>query len=184
MDIFEILLIGIGLSMDAAAVSIANVLSRPCITRTRRVQMAAAFGIFQGVMPLLGFFAGSLFAAFISRFAGFVTLAVLGVIGGSMIKEGLFPGAEDCSCDANNALTLQLLLVQAIATSIDAFAVGVSFCAEGANIFAAAPIIALTTFVCSLAAATLGKRFGAALGDRAQLLGGFILVAIGVKALF
>lgn len=181
MSIFDIVLIGIGLSMDAAAVSIANVLSRPCTDGKKQLQMAATFGFFQGVMPVLGFFAGSLFSDFISRYAGIITLLVLGVIGGSMIKEGLGRTEETADC---KPLTLSLLLVQALATSIDAFAVGVSFCAQGANIFFAAPIIAVTTFLCSLAAVVLGKKFGPLLGTRAELFGGGILLLIGIKALF
>ena len=180
MSIFDIVSIGIGLSMDAAAVAIANVLGRPGMGRKKQLQMAALFGLFQGLMPVLGFFAGSLFSSFISRYAGIVTLLVLGVIGGAMIKEGLCGGEKaDCA-----PLTFRLLLMQAVATSIDAFAVGVTFCAEGANIFFAAPIIALTTLLCSGAAAALGKKCGPLLGGRAQLLGGVILILIGVKALF
>lgn len=179
MSIFDLLLIGLGLSMDAAAVSIANVLGRPGMGRGQQLRMAGAFGLFQGFMPLLGFFAGSFFADFISRYAGIVTLLVLGLIGGSMLREGLCRKEESAD---GAPLTFRLLMVQALATSIDAFAVGVSFCAVGADIFYAAPIIAVTTFVCSLAAAALGKQFGPLLGDRAQLAGGIILLAIGIKA--
>lgn len=180
MNIFDILLIGVGLSMDAVAVTIANILSRPGTGRQKQLAMAGAFGVFQGLMPLLGFFAGSLFATVISRYAGIVTLVVLGVIGGSMVKEGFSPPEDGDT----RTLTMKLLLVQAVATSIDAFAVGVSFCAQGANIFLAAPIIACTTFVCSLLAAALAKKFGSLLGSRAEVLGGLILIAIGVKAMF
>ena len=124
MGLFDILLIGVGLSMDAAAVTIANVLGDAGIPRRKVFAMAGAFGLFQGLMPVFGFFAGSLFADFISRYAGFVTLIVLGVIGISMIKESFSHKEES---EAPKALTPKILLVQAIATSIDAFAVGVSF---------------------------------------------------------
>lgn len=180
MGLFDILLIGVGLSMDAAAVTIANVLGDAGISRRKIFAMAGAFGIFQGLMPLFGFFAGSLFADFISRYAGLVTLVVLGFIGISMIRESLSHGEED---EAPKLLTPKLL-VQAVATSIDAFAVGVSFCAAGADIFTAAPIIAATTFFFSLLAAKLAKRFGHLLGERAEAFGGVILVLIGIKAMF
>ncbi|MEG0803714.1 MAG: manganese efflux pump MntP family protein [Pygmaiobacter sp.] len=181
MGLLDFLLIGVGLSMDAAAVSVANVLGRARSTHRRNLLMAATFGVFQGIMPVLGFFAGSVFAVFIRRYAGLITFAVLGVIGGSMLKEGFSPSKKAAS---EQSLTAGLLLVQAFATSIDAFAVGVSFCAEGAAIFTAAPLIALTTFVCSLTACALGRRFGSLLGERAELLGGTILLFIGIKALF
>lgn len=181
MGLIDILLIGVGLSMDAAAVTIANVLGDTGISRRKVFAMAGAFGLFQGLMPVLGFFAGSLFADFISRYAGIVTLLVLGVIGISMIKESF---SHEEKSGTPKTLTTKLLLVQAIATSIDAFAVGVSFCASGANIFAAAPMIAVTTFLFSLLAAKLAKRFGQLLGERAEAFGGVILLLIGVKAMF
>lgn len=180
MSVFDIILVGVGLSMDAAAVTIANVLGRPGMGRKKELEMAAAFGLFQGLMPLLGFYTGSLFSDLISRYAGVVTLLILGFIGGSMVKEGI-SGEEDAG---HEPLTLHLLLIQAVATSIDAFAVGVSFCAACAPIWFAAPVIAATTFLCSLLAAWLGRKAGPLLGSRAQLLGGVILIAIGVKSLF
>lgn len=182
IGLWDVLLIGIGLSMDAVAVTVSNTFAYPCLSRSRQLAMPAAFGLFQGLMPALGFFAGSFFAELINRYAGIVTLVILGGIGLNMVREGLFPDPEQ-SC-ADRQLTLRVLLAQAVATSIDAFAVGVSFCAGGANIFFAAPLIALTTFFCSLLALALGRRFGQMLGRRAELLGGAVLVLIGVKAMF
>lgn len=182
MSLWDILLIGLGLSMDAVAVSISNALAYPGLSRSRQLAIPAAFGLFQGVMPVLGFFAGSFFASLINRYAGIVTLAILGVIGMGMSREGVrcSGGSGDC---AGRELTLKILLVQAVATSIDAFAVGVSFCAGGADILLAAPLIALTTFACSLLALLVGKRFGEMLGHRAEVFGGIILILIGVKAI-
>ena len=182
MGIFEVLLVGLGLSMDAAAVSISNSFAYPGLTQDRNLSIPLAFGLFQGIMPLLGFYAGNLFADFISTYAGIITLLVLGVIGGKMIWDSC-KGAEDCSKKACN-LPYHILLVQAVATSIDAFAVGVSFCAMKTNIWVAAPVIAATTFFICLLAGFLGKKFGCMLGNKAQLLGGIILVLIGIKALF
>ena len=179
---WDILLIGAGLSMDAAAVSVSNALAYPCMGRGRRLAIPAAFGLFQGLMPVLGFFAGSLFADLISRYAGIVTLVILAGIGLNMIREGLDRDPEQ-PC-GEKELTCWALLAQAVATSIDAFAVGVSFCAGGANIFFAAPVIAVTTFCCSALALAAGSRFGAALGHRAEVFGGAVLILIGIKAMF
>ena len=182
IGLWDVLLIGIGLSMDAVAVTVSNTLAYPCLTRARRLAMPVAFGLFQGLMPALGFFAGSFFADLINRYDGIVTLVILGGIGLNMVREGLHSDPEQ-SC-ADRQLTLRMLLAQAVATSIDAFAVGVSFCAGGADIFFAAPLIALTTFLCSLLALAAGRRFGGMLGNRAELLGGAVLILIGVKAMF
>ena len=102
----------------------------------------------------------------------------------SMIREGLTtPTPEELECSLDKrTLSLRTLLGQAVATSIDAFAVGVSFSLQGANIFAASPVIAVTTFICSLAALLLGQRFGRLLGSRAEVLGGVILLLIAAKA--
>ena len=138
----------------------------------------------KGLMPALGYFAGSLFAGSIEKYAGYATLLILGIIGFNMIREGLAtPPQEalDCSLD-KRTLSLRTLLGQAVATSIDAFAVGVSFSLQGANIFAASPVIAVTTFVCSLVALLLGQQFGRLLGSRAEVFGGVILLLIAAKA--
>jgi len=180
MPLAEVILIGLGLSMDAAAVSIANGLTYRNLKKSQRLSMALAFGIFQALMPVLGYWAGSLFAAFITRYAGITAFIILGIIGGNMIKEAF--AKEDDTCHVAG-YTFGLMMAQAVATSIDAFAVGVSLCASGASILTAAPIIGVVTFGCSLLAQALGKIFGSKLGAKAQLLGGVILILIGVKNL-
>ncbi len=183
MNFGDILLIGLGLSMDAVAVSISDALAYPGQTRRRQLAIPVAFGIFQGLMPALGYFAGSLFAGAIEKYAGYATLLILGIIGFNMIREGLTPTEETLECSLDKrTLSLRTLLGQAVATSIDAFAVGVSFSLQGANIFAASPVIAVTTFVCSLIALLLGQRFGRLLGSRAEVFGGVILLLIAAKA--
>ena len=180
MTLLDVILIGLGLSMDAAAVSIANALTYHNLNKLQKLSMPLAFGFFQALMPVLGYWAGSLFADVISRYAGITAFVILGIIGGKMIKDSFEPENDTCHV---KGFTLGLLLAQAVATSIDAFAVGVSLCASGCNILSAAPIIGVTTFLCSLAALALGKMFGAKLGAKAQLLGGIILVLIGLKNL-
>ena len=183
MRIWEILLIGVGLSMDAAAVSMTNTMIYTRLSRQKLLAIPVFFGFFQGLMPLLGYYTGFLFSDFISRYAGIIGLLILGVIGGKMIKDGICDDPEESFCSASG-LTYRMLFFQAIATSIDAFAVGVSFAASGANIALSASLIAVTTFVCSLLALFVGKRFGNMLGSKAQILGGVILIAIGIKGMF
>lgn len=181
MSFLEILLIGIGLSMDAVAVSMSNGMVYKNLTKDKFIAMPIFFGVFQGLMPVIGFYAGSIFSDFISKYSGIITFIVLGIIGSKMIKDG-FGSPDDEEVSSKN-LTYKVLFLQAIATSIDAFAVGVSFCAVGANILVAAPIIAITTLICSLLAIYIGKKFGNMLENKAQILGGLILVFIGIKAL-
>lgn len=186
MGIFDILLTGIGLSMDAAAVGMSNGLNEPKMRFFKTLLIALFFGVFQGVMPLIGYYAGSLFAEAVASIAPWVALVLLGFIGGKMIYESLAKkGAED-DCPAK-PLGVGGLTVQAVATSVDALAVGVSLLALdtggklSVNIFAACGIIAACTFVLSAAAVALGKKFGSRLADKAELAGGIILVAIGLK---
>lgn len=185
MGIVEVLLTGVGLSMDAAAVGMTNGLNEPKMRLTKILLIALFFGVFQGVMPLIGYFAGTLFAEAVASIAPYVALVLLGFIGGKMIYEALKKSKEEEETVKN--LGVGALTVQAIATSIDALAVGISLLALNGigalkvNIFAACAIIAACTFVISLAAVFIGKKFGAVLADKAELIGGIILVAIGLK---
>lgn len=180
MSFIEIILIGIALSMDAFAVSVAASMSYNDLTKAKKLSMPVAFGLFQGIMPILGYYLGSLFSSFIEKYAGVISLVILGVIGINMIRESFAPEAER----EHKTLTIRVLLIQAVATSIDAFAVGVSFAAHGAKIYISSLIIAVTTFLLSLAAVALGEKAGKKLGGRAEIIGGIILIIIGVKALF
>ncbi len=185
MGILEVLLTGVGLSMDAAAVGMTNGLNEPKMRLTKILLIALFFGVFQGVMPLIGYFAGTLFAEAVASIAPYVALVLLGFIGGKMIYEALKKSKEEEETAKN--LGVGALTAQAIATSIDALAVGISLLALNGigalkvNIFAACAIIAACTFVISLAAVFIGKKFGAVLADKAELIGGIILVAIGLK---
>ncbi len=195
MTIIEIVILGVALAMDAFAVTVSNVFCYRGASRARLLMLPVVFGIFQGLMPLLGFFLGGLVGNIIEQYAGIVTLVILGLIGGNMIKEGISDlrearaareaGGDVCDLAPDAAaLTLKVVLVQAVATSIDAFAVGVSLRAASVNIAEAAIIITLTTFLCCVVALAIGKRFGSMLGERAEIVGGVVLVIIGVKALF
>ncbi len=180
MTISEIILIGIALSMDAFAVSLSSGMVYTGLTKKQKLSMPAAFGLFQGLMPILGYFFGSLFSDFITKWDGPVALIILGFIGANMIKDGLISGESK----EPKRLTLGALLLQAVATSIDAFAVGVTFAAGEADIFKAAPIVAVITFTLSLIAVAIGEKAGEKLGDRAEIFGGIILIIIGIKSMF
>jgi len=175
----ELILLALGLSMDASAVSISNSL---CINKIRLrhiLQMALMFAFFQGLMPIIGFFAASRFEEAISRFDHWIAFILLVIIGGKMLHEAVKAEInQECSLFS---LTFKLLLVQGIATSIDALAVGVSLSALNVNIYYSIAIISTVTFICCTLAILVAKRFGNLLGKRAGIAGGIILIAIGLK---
>ena len=180
MSYAEIFLIGIGLAMDAFAVSVTNGMCRRGKTGLTALSCGICFGIFQGIMPTLGYFAGSAFARYIERFDHIIALILLGYIGGKMIYDSFKDG--DHSATGGN-LKLSDLIMQGIATSIDALAVGVSFATliGGGKMAVSALMIAATTFVIAFSGVFVGKRFGGILSSKAELAGGVILVAIGLK---
>lgn len=171
--------LALALSMDAAAVALCNVMAAHRDPWSRLMAMPILFGFFQGFLPFLGYFAGQAIADFVGAYAGLGVGLVLGVIGLHMIKEGL---AGDASCPTQ-PLSLRLLLVQAIATSIDALVVGVSLGAAGVPL-ASTLVIGTVTFAVVTLALVLGRAFGAALGPKAQLFGGGLLLLLAVKSLF
>ena len=180
MSFVEIVLLGVALSMDAFAVTMSNMFAHQGISRGSAMLMPLFFGLFQGLMPLAGFFAGSLVSGVIERYAGIVTFVILGFVGGKMVWDALHGDDEG----AEDVLTVKSLLLQALATSIDACAVGVSFVGLGVEPLGASGIIGATTFLCTCAALLLGRTFGNKLGEKATVVGGVVLVLIGVKALF
>lgn len=181
MSGFEIVLLGVALSMDAFAVTISNMFVYKKMSAARSLLMPLFFGLFQGLMPLIGYLAGQLVSGFITQYAGIITFVILGFIGGKMIWDVFHE--ENSKHENAQDLTLSVLFFQAIATSIDALAVGVSFAALDVSIAFAVCVIAATTGLCCIGALLIGKRFGEKLGDKATLIGGVVLVLIGIKAL-
>lgn len=179
MSIIEIILLGLGLAMDASAVSMTNGMTMKPMKLKGTLATAFAFGLFQGVMPLIGYFAGSVFAGYMAAVDHWIALILLGFIGGKMLWDAL--KKEEEIVPVARKLTFKLLLVQAIATSIDALAVGVSFAAMNVNIFIAVSIIAAITFSCSMISVLIGKKCGDFLNQKAELFGGCILILIGLK---
>lgn len=187
MSVIELIFIAMGLSADAFAVALADGMNAN-FRRKNALAAAVLFGIFQALMPILGFLLGSGFAERISAFDHFLALGVLGVIGGKMIFEAIKElfSREDVSrkrdsSEADRPPAPGILLLQAAATSIDALMVGVSFAAIKIRIIPAAALIGAVTFMLSLSGALFGKRLGERLGVKATLLGGLVLLTIGVK---
>lgn len=187
MSVIELIFIAMGLSADAFAVALADGMNAN-FRRRNALAAAVLFGLFQALMPILGFLLGSGFADKISAFDHFLALGVLGVIGGKMIYESIKDlfSREDVSpkrdsSEADRPPAPGILLLQAAATSIDALMVGVSFAAIRIQIIPAAALIGAVTFMLSLSGAMFGKRLGEKLGAKATLLGGLVLLIIGVK---
>ncbi len=185
MEFVELFLIAVGLSMDAFAVSIGN--GTVIKNKKKAVFAALMFGVFQAGMPIGGYYLGSAFAELISSYAPIIALVVLGIIGGKMIIESIGElrrkkkGEPEPSEAVSREPSIPTILIQAVATSIDALMVGVSFAAMSVDIVPAVLFIGIVTFVISLVGVFGGVKFGQLLGDRASLLGGVVLVAIGVK---
>lgn len=182
MDLLTLILLALGLSADAFAVSVTNGMCSKKVTKKNALATAVTFGAFQGLMPVLGYVLGKTFSEFICRFQHWVALLLLGAIGINMLVEAIkeFRHPED-ACKIKNIFTVKNLTMQGIATSIDALAVGVSFAVMQINIISSALLIATITFFCCALGIYIGKKFGALLGLRAKLVGGCILLAIGLK---
>jgi putative Mn2+ efflux pump MntP len=185
MGFGELLLLAVGVSMDAFAVSICKGLAMKRATIGGMATVGGWFGGFQALMPLIGFFLGTLFAAAIEAVDHWVAFALLGIIGINMLKEAFERNECCCCCEEHNAdLGVKTMFVMAVATSIDALAVGISLAmAGGVNIWLSVLLIGLTTFSFSAAGVKIGSLFGAAFEKKAQLAGGLILVLLGVKIL-
>ena len=181
MGLWELLLIGVGLSMDAFAVSICQGLCMPRLNWRHAGVIALFFGGFQALMPVLGWVLGSQFAGYIQSFDHGIAFVLLGLIGFNMIREALSPDEEEEACAVG--LDLKQLLVLAVATSIDALAVGVTFAFLDVKILPAISIIGCTTFLLSLVGVAVGNFFGARYKQRAELTGGVILILLGLKIL-
>ena len=179
MGLLELLLTAIGLSMDAFAVSVTNGLSKKNVKLKRTFLIALTFGVFQGVMPTLGYFLGQTFTSYVQKYDHIIALVLLGFIGGKMLYDAFCEDDKDDNTAQN--LTIGVLLVQGIATSIDALAVGVSFSALNVNIVTSALFITVTTFIFSFAGVFIGKAVGSVLNKKATIIGGLILIAIGLK---
>lgn len=181
MDLLTLCLISIGLSMDAFAVSVCKGLALQKITAKNTVIIGLWFGGFQALMPALGFLLGTTFASLVNAISGWIAFVLLCLIGFNMIKEALSHDDEP----ANASLSCKEMLILAVATSIDAFAVGVSFaCLKiGSLIIPAVLLIGIITFVLSMIGVKVGNVFGTRYKAKAEFIGGAILILLGIKIL-
>ncbi len=180
MGMIELLFIAIGLSMDAFAVSVCKGLSTQRLRAKHYLLVGVWFGGFQALMPAIGYFLGSAFEAYITAFDHWIAFILLCFIGGKMVKEGR---SEKCS-EGNAAFDAKTMLVLAVATSIDALAVGVTFALlPDVNIAAAVAFIGVTTFLLSMLGLKVGNVFGLKYKSKAEIAGGAILILMGVKIL-
>ena len=183
MGFLELFLLAVGVSMDAFAVSICKGLAVRKVTIKECAICGSWFGGFQALMPLIGFFLGTLFAEAIEAIDHWVAFGLLAIIGANMMKE--FFEKECCECENHtDDFAFKTMLVMAIATSIDALAVGISLAMAGnVNIFAAVAFIGATTFAFSALGVRIGNVFGSRFQKPAQLCGSIILILLGVKIL-
>ena len=179
MGFIEMLLIAVGMSMDAFAVSICKGLSVRRIEPKHALSVGLWFGGFQGLMPVIGFALTAIFAGYIESLSAYIAFVLLVFIGGNMIREALSKDEEEI----DDSFRVMTMLTLAVATSIDALAVGVTLKLQGANILIAAPLIAVITGVLSPVGLKVGNVFGAKYKSKAELAGGVVLIGLGVKFL-
>ena len=182
MGLIELFLVGIGLSMDAFAVAICQGLATRRINWHHAFVTALFFGGFQALMPTLGWLLGSQFADVIQSVDHWVAFVLLVLIGGNMVRESL-GGEEDAEDVSGGTLDLRRLTVLAVATSIDALAVGITFAFLDVQIAPAASLIGMMTFTITLIGVAVGNFFGTRYKRRAELTGGAILILLGLKIL-
>ncbi|EEA83688.1 hypothetical protein CLONEX_00436 [[Clostridium] nexile DSM 1787] len=179
MGIVELFLIAVGLSMDAFAVAVCKGLAMKKCTWTKAGIVGLYFGVFQAGMPLIGYVLGVQFKDFITSIDHWIAFILLGIIGFNMVRESR---EEECET-ASEALDVKTMIGLAVATSIDALAVGVTFAFLQVKIVPAVSFIGVTTFIISVAGVKIGNIFGAKYKSKAELAGGIILILMGVKIL-
>ena len=180
MTFLELLLIAVSLSMDAFSVSICKGLTTKKFSWRMALVCGLWFGFFQALMPVIGYYFGAQFQELIKAYVHWIAFGLLVLIGANMIREALSKKEEEST---NRALDFKTMFLLAIATSIDALAVGVSFACIQVNIWSSVLIIGLTTFVFSVLGVKIGNVFGAKYEKSAGIVGGIILILIGLKIL-
>lgn len=182
MGLVEFFLIAVGLSMDAFAVSVCKGLAMKKCTIPKAGIAGLWFGVFQAGMPLIGYILGVQFKDIITSIDHWIAFVLLGIIGGNMIKEAVEKEEDECE-GANESLDVKTMFALAVATSIDALAVGVTFAFLHVDIVPAVSFIGVTTFVISAIGVKIGNVFGVKYKNKAELAGGVILVLMGGKIL-
>lgn len=183
MGFVELFLIAVGLSMDAFAVSVCKGLCMKRLDIRRAVVIALFFGVFQMVMPLVGWALGTQFEQYITPIDHWIAFVLLGFIGGKMLWEAFWGKGDEPTCEIEEKLDIPELTMLAVATSIDALAVGITFAFLGVDIVPSVILIGVTTFVLALVGVAVGHRFGARFEKLATVVGGVVLILIGTKIL-
>lgn len=178
VNLFEIFIVALGLSMDAFAAAICKGLALRSKDYGKMFKVGAYFGFFQGIMPVFGFILANAFAEKIQSFDHWIAFLLLGFIGFNMVKE-----SRDTHIDVEKGFTFKAMLAISIATSIDAMAVGITFAFLKINIMTAALFIGITTFITSIIGVKIGNTFGVKYKQKAELFGGLVLIFMGIKIL-
>ncbi len=179
MGIVELFILAVGLAMDAFAVSVCKGLSIRTLKLRQALVVGLWFGLFQALMPLAGWLLGSAFAEMVESVDHWIAFVLLSIIGGNMVREGLSKDEEEL----DDSLAFGIMLMLAVATSIDALAVGISFAFLKVDIVLAVSFIGVVTFAISAVGVKIGNLFGARYKSKAELLGGLVLILIGFKIL-
>lgn len=179
MGVIEIVLLGIGLAMDAFAVSICKGLSMKKMEWKKAIIIALYFGIFQALMPVIGYLLGVGFEEKITSIDHWIAFGLLSIIGINMIREAF----DDKESEENDSVDFKSMVVLAVATSIDALAVGVTFAFLRVNVIFAVAIIGIVTFIISMCGVKIGNVFGDKYESKAEIAGGVILILLGLKIL-
>ena len=179
MGLIELFLIAVGLSMDAFAVSVCKGLAMPKCTFKKAAIVGLWFGGFQALMPAIGYILGAQFQEAIASIDHWIAFVLLALIGGNMIHEALDNDEEE----ADASLDVKTMFLLAVATSIDALAIGITFAFLKVNIISAVCFIGIVTFIISFAGVKIGNVFGARYKNKAEIVGGVILILLGLKIL-
>ena len=179
MGVLEILLISVGLAMDVFAVSVCKGLAMNKMSWKKAIIIGLYFGIFQAGMPIIGYYLGVSFESFVTSIDHWIAFGLLAFIGGNMIKEAFDKESEE----ANDDIGMKTMLLLAVATSIDALAIGITFALLDINLALAVSMIGIITFILSIIGVKIGNRFGIKYKSKAEFAGGLILILLGVKIL-
>jgi len=179
-SLLSLILVAIGLSMDSFAVSLSNGMSITKLSIQKMLLIAFSLAFFQAFMPLLGWLSGIGIENYIKEIDHWIAFVLLSFIGGKMVYEGFFDKDQQ---NKETTFKIRILVLQSIATSIDAFAIGISFAFLDVDIIEPIVIIGLVTFIFSIAGLILGKTIGQKLGSKAEIFGGLVLIGIGIKIL-
>jgi putative Mn2+ efflux pump MntP len=183
MELFTIVFLSLGLAMDASAVSMTNGICYPSLSKKKALFTALVFGLFQGIMPLIGYYFGIIIQSFIQLVGNWFAFIILSLIGYNMIHEGYKEMKHPDGVILKEHLPVFDIIIQGLATSIDALVVGITLTPYKTNIWAIITIISLITFGCCILSVIIGKKFGSIMKNKAPILGGAILMAIAFKFL-